>query len=140
MCPLPSSENTHLVFGQTRRACDPTWMQNRIKELRIARGWSQEDLARLYGASQQHIHRMETGAQRLNTDHMEKLGAIFEIDPLEVLTSVAEDEAELIGWYRALPDNERSIVRVMVGHSVTRLAQEEPQTGGGSGPKRKRRA
>lgn len=68
-------------------------MRNRIRELRTARGWSQDDLAALYGTSQQHIQRMEAGQQRLNTDHMERLGTIFEIDPLEILVDPSEQPA-----------------------------------------------
>jgi len=119
-------------------------MQNRIKELRTARGWSQEDLAQLAGTTQQHIQRMEAGTQRINTDHMEKLGAIFEIHPLEVfvLTAphvIATDEAELLEWYRALPRKDQAIIKAML-HPVATVNARSQTPDSGNRPRRRKRA
>jgi transcriptional regulator with XRE-family HTH domain len=116
---MPSSDNTDFVFGRTRRACDPVWMRNRIKELRIAKGWSQEDLAERAGTTQQHIQRIEAGRQRLNTDHMEKFADIFQIHPFGVLVIsakhvIADEEAQLIEWYRALSEKDQAIIKAML--------------------------
>lgn len=94
-------------------------MRNRIRELRTGKGWSQEDLAKEYGTSQQHIQRMESGEQRLNTDHMERFGEVFGIDPLEVLIDPADqsvrapllDEIQAGAFVEAAGDIERHDLR-----------------------------
>lgn len=102
-----------MVFGDTRFSCEAIKMRNRIRELRTTKGWSQQDLAEAYGTSQQHIQRMESGDQRLNTDHMTRLGEVFGIDPLEVLVDPTEqsirapvlDEIQAGAFVEAAADN-----------------------------------
>lgn len=91
---MPSRGNTHLVFGVTRALCDPAEMEtprrrpNRLRELR-GKKFSQQQVADAIGVTQQHYQRMEAGMQRLNTDHLFKLGAFFGIDWQEVIAKVS---------------------------------------------------
>lgn len=72
-------------------ACYPAGMvieimaRNRIAELRQARGWSQEDLARHAGTTNQQIGRLESGARRLTVDWMERLARPLGVTPQDLL-------------------------------------------------------
>lgn len=101
MCPLSSSENTHLVFAHTHLPCEALRMQNRIRELRTRKGLSQQDVADAIGLSQQHVERMENMKQRLNTDHMEKLGKLFGVRPLEILEEEGRVRAPILDEVQA---------------------------------------
>lgn len=62
-------------------------MKNRIKELRDARKMSLEELATAIGDSTtaSTIHKLETGAMKLTTEWIEKIGRGLGIDPIEVI-------------------------------------------------------
>ncbi|MGE0624204.1 MAG: DUF805 domain-containing protein [Pseudomonadales bacterium] len=55
----------------------------RLRELRVARQWSQEQLARLSGLNLRTIQRLESGA-RISTESLRALAAVFEV-PAESL-------------------------------------------------------
>lgn len=61
-------------------------MGNRIKELREARDWSQEDLAERVGTSQQQIGRLEGERRRLTQDWMERIARALEVRPTDLFT------------------------------------------------------
>lgn len=92
MCGVRQAQNTYLVFGFTHRSCEAISMDNRIKELRLKAGLSQEQVADRMGTSQQHVQRMEVGGQRLNTDHMQALADIFDVQPVEILIDLTATE------------------------------------------------
>lgn len=50
----------------------------RLKELRIARQWSQEQLAKLSGLNLRTIQRLESGA-KASTESLRALAAVFEV-------------------------------------------------------------
>lgn len=52
----------------------------RIKELRRARGLSQEELAEQIGIEPQHMSRIETGGSAPTVERMEKLCAVLGIE------------------------------------------------------------
>lgn len=56
---------------------------SRLRELRAARQWSQEQLARLSGLNLRTIQRLESGA-RISTESLRALAAVFEV-PAETL-------------------------------------------------------
>ncbi|MBX9403448.1 DUF805 domain-containing protein [Lysobacter sp. BMK333-48F3] len=55
----------------------------RLRELRIARQWSQEQLAQLSGLNLRTIQRLESGA-KISTESLRALAAVFEV-PAESL-------------------------------------------------------
>jgi transcriptional regulator with XRE-family HTH domain len=55
----------------------------RLRELRIARQWSQEQLAKLSGLNLRTIQRLESGA-KISTESLRALAAVFEV-PAESL-------------------------------------------------------
>jgi len=56
---------------------------NRLRELRTARQWSQEQLAKLSGLNLRTIQRLESGA-KISTESLRALAAVFEV-PAESL-------------------------------------------------------
>ncbi|WP_395794057.1 DUF805 domain-containing protein [Aquimonas sp.] len=56
---------------------------NRLRELRSARQWSQEQLAQLSGLNLRTIQRLESGA-KISTESLRALAAVFEV-PAESL-------------------------------------------------------
>lgn len=56
---------------------------NRLRELRTARQWSQEQLARLSGLNLRTVQRLESGA-RVSMESLRALAAVFEV-PAESL-------------------------------------------------------
>ena len=66
-------------------------MDNRIKELRDARGWSMRELAARANTSASTINKLEKGETVLNVVWMQRLAKIFDISPESLLGS--HDEA-----------------------------------------------
>ena len=61
-------------------------MVNRIRELRKARGWTQEVLADRVGTTQQQLGRLEKETRRLTRDWMEKIAIALDVRPNELFT------------------------------------------------------
>ena len=68
----------------------------RIRQLRLERGWTQETLANLLGVSRLAVARWETGERRPRKKYLDKLAEVFGL-PMEELLGV-----ELKGKDKAL--------------------------------------
>lgn len=75
--------------------------KNRIAELRQAKGWSQEDLAKRIGSSNQQIGRLEAGARRLTVDWMERIAGALGVPVTELLPLRGDGLAPLVGYVGA---------------------------------------
>lgn len=60
-------------------------MENRIKELRKERDWSQAKLAEIVEAHFTTIQKLETGKQKLTTEWMERLAGALNVRPVELI-------------------------------------------------------
>lgn len=60
-------------------------MKNRIREHRLARGWSQEDLAARVGTTNQQISRLENSRRGLDTKWLRLIAVAFGITQGELL-------------------------------------------------------
>lgn len=58
----------------------------RLREMRIARQWSQEQLARLSGLNLRTIQRLESGA-KISIESLRALAAVFEVSAESLLVS-----------------------------------------------------
>jgi phage repressor protein C with HTH and peptisase S24 domain/DNA-binding XRE family transcriptional regulator len=80
----------------------------RLKQLRIARGWSLAKLGEMVGTSGQNVSKIELGKARMTLDWVTKFARAFGIEPLELMrdepahrvgaappTSVAAESARL---------------------------------------------
>lgn len=95
-------------------------MPNRIRELRIARNWSQDHLADLCHCSKAQISDLERGNRGLDLHWMRRLAKAFAITPAELLSEADNpllpvgDERDLIERYRdASPDMRENLLRVI---------------------------
>ena len=86
-------------------------MQNRIRELRKAKGLTLQTLADRVQASNQHISHLETGRRRLTIDWIERLAKGLDCDPLALLGANAEEITEqellLLKVFRTLNEDQR---------------------------------
>jgi putative transcriptional regulator len=64
-------------------------VKNRLKELRLARGWSQGDLADQLGVSRQSVNALETGKFDPSLPLAFRIARLFELR----IEDVFEDEA-----------------------------------------------
>ena len=73
-------------------------LANRIKNLRIRKSFSQEELAEISGLSLRTVQRIENGESEPRGDSLKQLATAFEVSPDEILDWDAyEDKGLLIG-------------------------------------------
>ena len=65
--------------------------KERIRELRIQRGYTQEEIAEIMGGSRSYYNSMETGNRELNEKYLEKLAEVFEVNKDEICIYVEYD-------------------------------------------------
>lgn len=93
---------------------------NRIRDFRLARGWSMEDLAMRAGTDRQRIYQLEHGNARLNEDWMRRLATAFDIAPVDLLAPedhgiiLTDKELTIINMLRALPADKQALLPAFV--------------------------
>ncbi|CAB4126968.1 HTH_XRE domain containing protein [uncultured Caudovirales phage] len=94
---IPSWNETSRGRYQYGRGMHESIFPNRIRELRLARGWSAEHLGQVVGMAGPTVTRLETGARRLKLDQARKFAAAFGVDLREVAPAemAIEDEGEV---------------------------------------------
>lgn len=86
---------------------------NRIRELRLAKGWSQDRLAEEVGCSKMQISGLERGRPKLDLEWMRRLAAPLGVTPADLLPvgdnprALSEEEWALIQQFRAGDDRGR---------------------------------
>jgi transcriptional regulator with XRE-family HTH domain len=87
--------------------------KNRIKELRRGRGWSQNELARKIGTSNQQVSYLETGRRRLTDVWMLRLADALECHPAHLLDCEPERlsprEHALVNVFRGLSEEQKTV-------------------------------
>ena len=103
---------------------------NRIRELRLNRGWRQSDLAAMLNSSQQAIGNYETGVRGLDVETICRLCEIFGVTADYLLgrsiqpgSPISDEEWQLLAAYRAADDDARALVRL----ALKRFAEPEDQ-------------
>lgn len=59
-----------------------------VASLRLARGWTQRQLAEKYGSSQAHIARIESGKDDVRISTIEKLSEVFNVSACTVMEAI----------------------------------------------------
>ena len=97
---------------------------NRIRELRLQKGWKQEDLAALMHVKRQAIGHYETGERGIDADTICALCDIFGCTADYLLgrsilpaADLSDEEARLLLAWRVAPDNEKAAIRAMLPRS-----------------------
>lgn len=95
---------------------------NRIKDLRLARGMQQEDLARLLSVTRVSISRYETGVHSIDAETICRLCDIFGCTADYLLgrstrpdPELSPEEEQLLAAWAAAPDEIRAIIRTALG-------------------------
>ena len=80
-------------------------LESRIKALRIAKNFTQEQVAEHIGVSRQKYARIENGVNSITLDILSKIAGVFEISVGDITRVL--DETPVV-QYRAGEDNESS--------------------------------
>lgn len=72
-------------------------IQNRIRELRINRGWSQADLAHQLSISRQTVNNFETGRNDPSLLLAFRISWLFELQLEEIFMVTLEERVQLVG-------------------------------------------
>lgn len=86
---------------------------NRIRELRMAAGLSQQTLGEAIGVSKVTISELERGTMQLTLDYMERIAKVLEVLPPDLLPrsdnpwALSHDERQLVERLRAATDEQR---------------------------------
>ena len=78
-----------------KRIIDQKATKERIRELRIQRGYTQEEIADIMGGSRSYYNSMETGNRELNEKYLETLAKIFDVDWDEICIYVESEYDKL---------------------------------------------
>lgn len=117
-------------------------LPNRIKDLRLALGYTQEELGERAGYSDAQIKRLEAMDQNLTTKSMMKIAEALAVTPLELLGGVpirSPLEAELLRKFRKLDPLEQDYTiremelrkDVLDGKKLRSQVANPPSQGGG---------
>jgi transcriptional regulator with XRE-family HTH domain len=79
-------------LGETRRAYHRKAVGNKLRELRLGRGWSQEYLAERLRIDRRQVLRLESGQAPVTLEVVEALAKAFEVVSLLFLASTVEGE------------------------------------------------
>ena len=87
-------------------------MRLRLKELRKSRGWTQEQLAELIGATKSHVSEMETGKKNASTPMLERIAKVFAVQPVDLIDAgeATSELAQLAEIMRQLSPEDRKVI------------------------------
>lgn len=118
-------------------------MANRIRELREARGLTQEQIAEAADTTFQQISRLEKGKRRLTDDWMRRLAPVLGVAPGALLVDkppdivrlvqqpkkfrLAADEIALLGFWRRLDLSEKRMIITWARDKGIEILADDPQ-------------
>ncbi|WP_431950267.1 helix-turn-helix domain-containing protein [Actinacidiphila sp. bgisy167] len=103
-------------------------VRRRLRALRVAQGWSLEELARRANLSQSSLSRIENGQRRLALDQLVTLARALDTT-LDQLVESAADDVVISPMIDAAHGLMRWPVRAVPGMSVTRQRMTDPPPG-----------
>ncbi len=87
---------------------------NRVRELRVAAGLTQEALGEKLGVTFSAIGKLERGQTRMHTEQAKALSAILGVHELELLLPISAEEHEILQILKsAAPDMRARIVQMV---------------------------
>jgi transcriptional regulator with XRE-family HTH domain len=120
---------------------DKRTVGQRIRDLRVARKLTQEQLAKAIGIKQGSLTQLETGKSKAPASKtLTKLARLFEVDPEWLMTgrgpqhpvsSLGDEESELVLLYRSLSTEGRAYVlgRARTLHQDEFERRDHPEAG-----------
>lgn len=92
-------------------------MRYRIKELRVARGWTQDQLAQLAGTNKGYISQLESGKREPSAETLRSLAAAFGIEAaymIEPVTPAGAATVRLLEKFDQLsPEDQETVQRLV---------------------------
>ena len=95
-----------------------------IRDLRLARGWTQEELGRMLNVQKAAISKYEKGIASPSNEVLKKMSAVFNVSTDYLLDNkipsqapvyhLAVDETKLIDRYRALDSNNKHLIMSLI--------------------------
>jgi transcriptional regulator with XRE-family HTH domain len=112
-------------------------MRYTIRKRRQAKGISQAKMADLIGVAPSTYSMLESGARRMNEDHLTRIAKALNVTPAELYSERSEAIELLLSTFRALPPEYQA--RLLEEAEILRRASAPPSPEGGSGPPSKGR-
>lgn len=110
-------------------------LQNRIKELREARGMTLETLADLVGLSTSYVHRLENGDRNLAVKHFSVFAEALRVQPEDLIKRVGNRERALSEAILKSDASTQAVIARILGIDLDAIPPELP-----CGPQEKRSA
>ena len=98
---------------------------SKIKDLRLARGWTQEELGRMLNVQKAAVSKYEKGVATPSNDVLRKMSSIFNVSTDYLLDNkissdtpvyhLAVEETRLIDGYRALDTTNKNLILSLIG-------------------------
>lgn len=118
-----------IQFGYT------AYMGNRVKELRLAQGLSQEQLAERCNTSKTQISRLERGSRRMTFDWAYRLAGALRCTASDLLdtdfSALTPAEQSLVGLFRGLSPEDRAKF-LKVAHALAEPSADRKDGSNGS--------
>lgn len=99
-------------------------MSNKIRALRIERGWSLQTLADKVGRERSTVHKWERGERTPGPDDVRRLADAFQVHAFDITDApdapLRPDERALVDAYRGLAEDQQEFVRDMVTAAAKR--------------------
>jgi len=98
---------------------------SKIRDLRSARGWTQEELGRMLNVQKAAVSKYEKGIASPSNEVLKKMSSIFNVSTDYLLDNevstqapvyhLAVDETKLINEYRALDSDNKHLIMSLIG-------------------------
>jgi transcriptional regulator with XRE-family HTH domain len=77
---------------------------DRIRELRLARGWTEEQLGAHAGVTTLDVSHVETGEPDVSVSTLEKLAAALDVSPAELFSGILQLSEKALEFGRAFDE------------------------------------
>lgn len=108
-----------------------------IKELRLQKKMSQEELGKIVGVNRAAVNKWESGqVENIKRSVILKLSDFFGVSPVELMqfdndsekhAEFSHEEEEIIKAYRQLPDESKKLVTAFMKIGSSRTKKDHPQ-------------
>jgi putative transcriptional regulator len=99
-------------------------MKVRLKELRKARRWTQDDLASRLGVSKSHVSEMESGKKNPSGPVLDRMSKLFDVPVPDLLspdpTQAHDPLAVLIARFQAMGEADKAAILQMSERLLSR--------------------
>jgi transcriptional regulator with XRE-family HTH domain len=92
----------------------------RVRELRVAKEWSQEEFAHVSGLHRTYIGQIERGEKNISFENLVKISSVLSVTASELLLAIDSD-AEAAGARRVPPPRDHKSKSVHQAHEIQKL-------------------